>query len=131
MTAKELKQYQNLKREIVDLNSEIGRLRNYQSMDVVRSSDDEFPYTERTQKIYGNDSSTLELILAKSLQKANLEERVEKIDKFISNIDDVRLQRAIALKYIKGYSWPRVAHAIGGNTSDSIRKSVERFLKNS
>ncbi len=54
-----------------------------------------------------------------------------KVLEFIEGIDDAHIRRLISLRFLDGLSWTAVAMKVGGgNTSDSVRKTIERFLKN-
>ena len=58
------------------------------------------------------------------------EARRDRITEFIYSIDDVRLRMIFELKFIKKFSWRKVAFRIGGgNTADSVRMSVIRYLE--
>lgn len=130
MTVKELKQYQSLKEEIQDIEAEISELKNIKVTDVVKASYSDFPYTEHSVKVYGNDEHVLDLIAEKRQKKAELEQLKYDIERFIDNIPDSQTRRIIRYKYIRGCSWAEVAKRIGGNnTRESVRKMSRRFLE--
>ena len=130
MKVQELKQYQSLKGEIQDIETEISELRNGKTMDVVKASYSDFPYTEHSVKVYGNDEHVLNLIAEKQQKKAELEQLKYDIEQFIDKIPDSQMRRIIRYKYIMGYSWAEVAKRIGGNnTRESVRKMSRRFLE--
>lgn len=131
MSIEDLKRYSKLENEINLLDEEITELKNQHTMDVVRSSDSEFPYTEHSQKIYGNSNDTLSLIAEKQQEKAELQVLKNEIEEFINNISDNTIRNILKYRYIKVYSWAEVAKAIkGNNTRDSVRIAASRFLKN-
>lgn len=130
MTVEDLKRYSKLDIEINVLEDEISELKNNHTMDVVKSSDNEFPYTEHTQKIYGNSDDVLNRIEKKRREKSKLETLKSEIENFIDGIQDNTTRRIFKLRYIKGYSWAEVAKAVkGNNTRDSVRKAAKRFLE--
>ncbi len=48
---------------------------------------------------------------------------------YISDICDSQLRSIFLMRFLKGYSWTKIANEIGGgNTSDSVKKSVYRYL---
>ncbi len=50
----------------------------------------------------------------------------------VSNINNSRIKTAIVMKYFNGASWREIAQKIGmGDTEESIKKAVERFLNSS
>lgn len=130
MTVESLNRYQRLDGEIELLDEEIAELSNNHTMDFVRSSDSEFPFTEHSQKIYGNNESTLNKIVKKQKEKAEIEALKTEIEQFINGISDNTIRKIFKYRYIKGYSWADVAKAVkGNNTRDSVRIMSSRFLK--
>lgn len=48
---------------------------------------------------------------------------------YISDICDSQLRSIFLMRFLKGYSWTKIANEIGGgNTADSVKKSVYRYL---
>ena len=47
---------------------------------------------------------------------------------FIATIDDSQIRLIFTLRYIDGLSWHQVAWRLGGNTSDSVRMTHNRYL---
>ncbi|MCL2568001.1 MAG: hypothetical protein FWE12_00985 [Oscillospiraceae bacterium] len=47
---------------------------------------------------------------------------------FIATIDDSQVRLIFTLRYIDGLSWHQVAWRLGGNTSDSVRMTHNRYL---
>lgn len=130
MNVENLNRYQKLDGEIELLNEEIAELSNNHTMDVVKSSDSEFPFTEHSQKICGNNDSTLNKIVKKQKEKAEIEALKTEIEQFINAISDNTIRKIFKYRYIKGYSWAEVAKAVkGNNTRDSVRKVAKRFLE--
>lgn len=130
MNVEKLNRYQKLNSEIELLNDEITELMNNNTMDVVKSSYSEFPFTEHPQKIYGNNDSTLNQIIKKQREKAELESLKAEIEQFIDNISDNTIRKIFKYRYIKGNSWAEVAKTVkGNNTRDSVRIMASRFLK--
>lgn len=85
-----------------------------------------FPFPEYTRK--------KNLLYSRKLTLTNLEmdlmETLNKVEEFITSIDDSRMRRIIALRIIDGLSWNKVADKIGGgNTEDSVKKSFYRFME--
>lgn len=53
-----------------------------------------------------------------------------RLKRYIADINDSQIRTILSLRYINGLSWQEIAYNIGGNnTSDSIRKKHDRFLK--
>ncbi len=53
-----------------------------------------------------------------------------RLNRYISGVEDAQMRMILSLRYVDGLSWNQVALHIGGdNTSDSVRKAHERFLK--
>ncbi len=52
-----------------------------------------------------------------------------KVMSFIQDIPDSQLRTIFILRFLRGYSWIRVAMEIGGgNTEDAVRQQVRRYL---
>ena len=48
---------------------------------------------------------------------------------YISDIYDSQLRSIFLMRFLKGYSWTKIANEIGGgNTADSVRMQVTRYL---
>lgn len=53
-----------------------------------------------------------------------------RLNRYIASIEDSLIRQIIALRFVDGLSWRQVANHIGGgNTEDSVRKAVNRYLK--
>lgn len=58
-----------------------------------------------------------------------LEERL-RLEKYISSVDDSLVRMAMTLRFLEGMHWRAVAMRIGGgNTEDSVKKMVYRYIK--
>lgn len=92
-------------------------------------------YMQRLKDEYCSTNESMILQKIKALQallNADDEQilgRICEIEKFIQNIDDSYVRLIIKYKYIDCHSWARVAVLIGGgNTKDSVRMAVKRYL---
>lgn len=48
---------------------------------------------------------------------------------FIGGIDDAQTRLIFRLRFLRGWTWKRIARTIGGgNTADSVRKMYARYL---
>lgn len=57
-----------------------------------------------------------------------LEERL-RLEKYISSVDDSLVRMAMTLRFLDGMHWRAVAMRIGGgNTEDSVKKMVYRYI---
>lgn len=135
MDKKKLSQLRYLNKEIELLKEQIDNLDYNITTDTVKGSDTEYPYISRNIKITGVDIQDYER-KAKRL-KRKLSRRVEElldlleeINEYIESIDDSLIRQIIILRYINGLTWDQVAaHIGGGNTADSVRMALNRFLK--
>ena len=66
------------------------------------------------------------LIAAKQQQCIHERNRLER---YISGISDSLTRQIFTLRFVKGLSWWQVAARVGGNTADSVRKAVDRYLQ--
>lgn len=85
-------------------------------------------------KSSSSDESTVTLLY----RKRELIDKKDVIEKFVKNIPEYKIRRAIIIYYLEPIlfeivpSWEKVADRIAdGSTGDSLRMAVSRFLKNS
>lgn len=103
MTKRRLEEYRQTKREIEEERERIAQ---------VRSSKGRIIAHEIERKI------------------TNLEKRQIEIERFVSAIEDSLIRRIVVARYIEGRSWAGVARKLGGgNTSDGVRKTWERWAR--
>ena len=65
----------------------------------------------------------------KNLQSQASEE-LRRLTEWIDTIPDPMTHEIFRLRFEECYTWNGVAHAIGGNTEDSVKKMCYRYLKN-
>ena len=101
----------------------------------VKGSMHEFPYVEQHFKVQGTtftvkDDSHLryeEKLLER--QKANAEQVKLQVEEWMLTLPS-RMQRIVKYRYLEGLAWEKVAMKMGRKaTGESIRKELERFLK--
>ena len=51
-----------------------------------------------------------------------------RLERWIGDIPDSLLRMIFTLRFVNGLTWNQVAHHIGGNTEDSVRKACYRYL---
>lgn len=130
-----LKQYNDLKAEIRDLEKRIEKLSNLQvESDTVTGSNPEFPYEPRTFRIEGYNIRDLDRInKLKTLlveRKDKCEELKLEIEKFISSIPNSRTRRVFQLRYIDNLNWQQIARRIGKYDESYPRKVIHnRYLE--
>lgn len=63
-------------------------------------------------------------------ERERIERKIEKIEKWIDDIDDPLTHDVFYHRFVKGFRWAKVAVMIGGdNTEDSVRMIVARYLQ--
>lgn len=136
-----LKQYKDLQIEIKELENRIKKLENYTykvEHDVVKGSDNVFPYTERTFHIEGYNIqdvdkknerlNRLEKLLTK--RKNKCEDMKIQIEEFISTIPDSRTRRVFQYRYIDNLSWQAIAIRIGKVHESYPRRDIhDKYLE--
>lgn len=138
-------QYSDLQQEIKYLSKEIDKLKNEKvklearkKHDMVRGSEKNYPYIERSIHIEGLtniDETTLNRKLSDSLRKLekrydNLLQVTNEVLDFIESIKDSHLRMIITYRIVENYSWNKVAEALGGgNTEDGVRMAFNRFME--
>lgn len=127
MTAKELRQYRSICRELTRKEIE---LKSKTLHGAVKGSDSEFPYTQHTMTVSGLEDTFLNRELLKRIHTLKQEKR--RIEEYICAIDDSLTRQIFEEKYIKGGYDPRwrwVAAKIGGgNTAGGVKMIHHRYL---
>ena len=138
-----LQQYVSLKQEKEDKENSLAKIerriekieeKGYKERDVVSGGEggnqhftvEGFPYP------YYRELNRILKIRKDRLQQ--IEEKIElqlaAVEQYINSVEDSRMRRMLTYRYIDGMSWIEIAHKMGGgNTEDSCRKAVERFLR--
>lgn len=138
MDKKILEEYIDACELIKETEEDIRRLEERNStlrQDSVEGSNPEFPYQKKHFHIEGFKGSMgldNKIIREKALleeRKANAESIKLQVQQFL-NAAPMRMQRIIRMKYIEGKSWENIAKTMGKKaTPDSVRKELDRFLK--
>lgn len=125
MTRKELYQLYYIKKDIAEKKKELSE--KEAQIDSITVDLSGMP---KGQGVHDNVSKlACEIAELKSVIEEQ-EARRDRITEFIYSIDDVRLRMIFELKFIRKFSWRKVAFRIGGgNTADSVRMSVIRYLE--
>lgn len=125
MTIDELKNYRSICAEIADIKKELA---GHYAGDTVQSGS-KHPYSVHNVRIegYKSDAETISLLTRLSV----LERSRDQIQEYINSIDDFQTKKMFILRFVHGYSWLQVAHKIRGNTADSCRMRVIRYLHKS
>nr|DAJ34957.1 MAG TPA: hypothetical protein [Caudoviricetes sp.] len=133
-----LKQYRFCKKRIAEIDEEIDKLKRENTVqDTVQGSQKDFPYIMRTRTvsgcpgIYDNNSKINQLYA----ERAKCRRIVKEVSIFVNSIEDNIIRRAFIMRYMEGSvppKWDKIALKIGGgNTADSIRMTVSRYIEKS
>lgn len=52
-----------------------------------------------------------------------------RLERYISGISDSLTRQIFTYRFVKGLSWHQAAARVGGNTADSVRMRVNRYLE--
>lgn len=77
---------------------------------------------------YASKMADIETMISR--KKWEMEQRRETIAEYIATVSDPIVFTAMTYHYLDGISWNQTAHAIGGNTGDSLRMEVKRYVQN-
>lgn len=130
MTIHDLSQLLYLKKEIMVEQSRLEELEKAAEIQQV------FLPNVPNIRLQSVDSETLQEIerckqLIECCMKKSIQE-YKKLILFISKIEDSMIRQIIFLRFIQGHTWVQVAAEIGGgNSPDSIRMMVKRYLAKS
>ena len=79
---------------------------------------------------YASEIADLKCLIELNMQKCWYE--VKRLNKYITSVEDCYLRHILMCRFVLGMTWTQVAIKVGGgNTADSVRKAVERFLEKS
>jgi DNA-directed RNA polymerase specialized sigma24 family protein len=133
LTREKLEQYVELCREAKLWEQELDELRRKQRTvkDTVRGSMSSFPYTVHTVTVEGKTTRKIQSREKRlEVRRERIAAMLDEIDEFIDGLDDSQLRQIIYYRYVKGYSWAKVACLVGGNNSvDAVKKRVYRILE--
>lgn len=129
MTLKELSQLYYLNREI---EMDKKRLLELEARAVSCSSDlSGMPRSSGVGDRVGRYAA--EIVDLKGIIEAKLQQCIyerNRLERYISSIDDSLLRQIFTYRFINGLPWRQVAACIGGgNTEDGCRKAVQRYLE--
>lgn len=114
-----------------------GLRRKYKdaSVDVVKGSNPNFPYEQRTFRIEGVDyaeyRNPTEIQQLEAILKERKEQAKEKrmaVEYWMNTVPS-RIARIVRMKYFMKKSWSDVAFAMGLNTPQAARMEFTRFMK--
>lgn len=126
MTTEQLKKYRDICAEIDEIRQELdGKHYAADTVSVCTPPS----YTAHSKRIEGYlpDGNTLSLLAR--LSDLRVQQRA--CEQYIDSIKDWQTRKMFELRFIQGYSWIQVAHKVRGNTADSCRMKVKRYLQNS
>lgn len=124
VTIERLNKYLEVCAEIDDIEQELND--NHYAADTVSTCTPP-SYTPHSKHIdsFLPDGNTVSLLSRLSVLKA--EQRA--CEEYINGIEDWQTRKMFKLRFLKGKSWIQVAQKVGGNTADSCRMKVKRFLQ--
>lgn len=125
MTVKELSQLYRLNREISQLQQRYEVLRS--RVEKVTAVITDMPRGGQKCDLKDELIDLMELLALRQLQCAKEQKRLEE---YIASIPDSLTRQIFALRFVNGLSWRQVAfHVGGGNTEESVKKVVYRYLE--
>lgn len=127
MTKKELSQLYYLNREIEQEQRRLEQLWAAATDTAVKPSGLPFVSSMSDKTAIAAEIADSEAVIEAKQQLAIVEYR--RINQYIAAIEDSYIRQIIALRFVDGLTWFQVAqHIGGGNTSDSVRMALNRFL---
>ena len=125
---KELSQLYWLNREIEEQQRRLAELETLATSCTSRITG--MPHaTGVTDKLakYAAEIADLHGLIDLNIRKCFYE--LNRINRFISTLEDSLIRQILSLRYVNGLTWQQIAFSIGGgNTADSVRKVHNRFL---
>ncbi len=144
MTLEEAREHANEKKELIELENRILRLRSQLGRieedgvvaDTVKGTRKDGTIGPikikgfQTHKYYEKKKDLKLRIATAEHLKEKLNINVKAFEEFVYSIDNSRIRRMISMRYIDGLSWQQVSERMGkGYTSDNCRVTVSRFFE--
>ena len=127
MTKERLNQFAWLKVEIEELTNRIHRIESALSGRASRI--DGMSWLGGTKDFVGDLIPQLcDLKSQLTTSRSTALDEYAELQAFIASIDDSQIRLIFTLRYIEDLSWHQVAWRLGGNTSDSVRMTHNRYL---
>lgn len=130
MTLHELSQLYYLNNEIKQERERLRELRSKaQSPSVSRLSDSPARtgnVSSRTER-YAQQIAQLEAVIEQKLL-CRLREQI-RLELYIADIPDSLTRQIFTLRFVKCYTWAKIASVVGGNTESSVKMICYRYLK--
>lgn len=137
MDKRKLEQIAPLRKELKDIEKRLQNLENQTTIDGVRGSGKEYPYTQHTFRIEGINHKGRNYLKRRWTRCRNqIRQTIKYIEEELENIDDSELRQIIRYKYEDELEYNVIAHKMndgkknGSYTADGVRMKVKRFLKN-
>ena len=92
-------------------------------------------YDERDLKVLRERLKRSEELLAQRLLlkqklKEDIARKILEVERFMNTVEDSLTRRIIYFRYVEHLPWNKVADKVGGgNTEDSVRKTLDRYLE--
>lgn len=129
MTKKELSQLYWLKREIEEDRCRLDELEAIAASPASPRYDG-MPHAPGAGD--GMARMAAEIVDLKAIISAKQQQCIHernRLERYISGISDSLTRQIFTYRFVNGMSWWQTAHTIGGNTADSVRKAVDRYLQ--
>ena len=131
MTTKELNEIFVMRRNLGTLENLLASLRSAANAPCASELSDT-PRSRRAQDTVGNLLSEIDdlSVRADSL-RGEIERREKSAAAFIGSIDDAQTRLIFHLRFMRGYTWKRIAQTIGGgNTISGVKMRYARYIEN-
>lgn len=129
MTKKELSQLYWLKREIEEDRRRLDELEAIAASPASPKYDGmpHMPGAGDGMARMAAEIADLKAIISAKRQQC-IHER-NRLERYISSISDSLTRQIFTYRFVKGLSWHQAAARVGGNTADSVRMRVNRYLE--
>ena len=130
MRGKELNELLALRKELRTVEELLASVRSAADAPGVPDVSDE-RHAQRRRDTVGNLLSEIDDLTARADSlRGEIQSREESAAAFIQGIDDPQTWLILRLRFMRGYTWKRIARTIGGrNTENSVKMRCARYLK--
>ena len=128
MTLKELSQFRDLKREIINIERKIAELEDEATDTSAKITG--MPHSGKLGDKIGSIVSQIDYY--ESIQKKRLaecESELNCLNEYISACPDSLTRQILEYRFIDGMKWNQVAEKIGGTSEYAVKKITYRYIK--
>lgn len=130
MSGNELNELFTLRRDLRSVEELLDAVRSAADVPGVADTSGT-PHTRKARDTVGNLLAEMDDLSSRAERlRGEIQRREVSAAAFIRGIEDNQTRLIFRLRFMRGYTWKRIARTIGGgNTADSVRKMYSRYFE--